>query len=207
LTIDTSSLQTSASLRSIEDYVQAGINNRKDLSALSLRKKAAAVGVKAVAAEKYPSVAVTGGYVAMAIPHVLTVTNAVNLGLGVKYDIGSLWKNKSRVQQAAARVQEVEAGEAQLGDAIRLQVHQAYLNYLSGQKKIDVNGSAVAQAEENFRVIKNKYTNSLATTTELLDADAALLQARLNYSFSKSDAVVAYNKLLQASGLLTIPTK
>lgn len=207
IVIDSASLQGTVNLKSIEEYVQTGLQNRKDLSALSYRRKAAETGVKATAAEKYPSIAVTAGYVAMDVPHVLTVTNAVNLGLGVRYDIGSLWKNKAKVQQAQARVEEVQAGEAQLSDAIRLQVHQRYLAYLTSQKKIEVNATAVAQATENYRVINNKYKNSLATTTELLDADAALLQARLNYATSQSDAVVAYQKLLQATGTLSTETK
>jgi outer membrane protein TolC len=62
---------------------------------------------------------------------------------------------------------------------------------------------AVLQANEAYRVIKNKYANSLATTTELLDADVDQLQARMNYAFAKSDAVVAYSKLLQSAGVLT----
>jgi outer membrane protein len=37
----------------------------------------------------------------------------------------------------------------------------------------------------------------------LLDADTALYQARVHLAFSESDAVVAYNKLLEASGSLT----
>jgi len=65
----------------------------------------------------------------------------------------------------------------------------------------------VAQATENYRVINNKYKNALATTTELLDADAALLQARLNYTNAQSDAIVAYQKLLQAAGTLSTETK
>lgn len=207
LILDSASLQKIAPLKTIDEYVQAGLQNRKDLAALGYRKKAAITGIKAAQGEKYPGIAVSGGYVAMDVPHLLTVTNAVNIGLGIRYDLGSLWKNKAKVQQAQARANEVEAGEEQLTDAIRLQVHQRYLNYLSSQKKIEVNAGAVNQAAENFRVIKNKYENSLATTTELLDADAALLQTKLNYSFSQSDAVVAYHKLLQAAGLLTAPTK
>jgi outer membrane protein len=205
--IDSASLATAVTLKPIEEYVQAGLQQRADLSALSFRRKAAEIGVKATMAEKYPSIAVTGGYVALDVPHVLTVLNAVNLGLGVRYDIGSLWKNKAKVQQAQARVVEVQAGEARLTDAIRLQVHQRYLAYLTSRKKIDVNATAVAQATENYRVVHNKYSNSLATTTELLDADAALLQARLNHAVSEADAVVAYDKLLQAAGLLSTSIK
>jgi outer membrane protein TolC len=203
LEIDSSSLQAAANLKTIEEYVQAGLKNRKDLSAVTYRKKAASTAVKATKGETYPSLAVTGGYIAADIPQVLTVANALNIGVGVQYSLSSLWKNKAKVQQAQAREKQVAASEELLADAIRLQVNQAYQNYLVSQKKIEVYQRAVDQATEAYRVIKNKYDNSLATTTDLLDADVAQLQARMNYAFAKSDAVVAYNKLLQAAGLLT----
>ena len=90
-----------------------------------------------------------------------------------------------------------------MNDNVRLQVTQAYENYLLSQKKIDVYSKAVEQAQENYRITNNKYTNSLATTTDLLDADVAQLQAELNYQFSKADAAVSYNKLLQTAGQLS----
>jgi outer membrane protein TolC len=202
LVTDSASLQSPVAIKGIEEYVQSGLQNRKDLSALSFRKKAASTAVKATEGEKYPSLAVTGGYVALNVPTVLTVTNAVNIGVGVQYSLSSLWKNKSKVQQAQAREREVAANQELLADAIRLQVNQAYQNYLLRQKRIEVFEKAIAQAAENYRIVNNKYANSLATTTELLDADVAQLQARMNYAVAKSDAVVAYNRLLQSAGLL-----
>lgn len=199
---DSGSLQPAAAIKTLDEYMQAGLQNRKDLSALALRKKAAATGIKATEGEKYPSLALTGGYVALNVPKVLTVTNALNLGVGVQYSLSSLWKNNAKVQQARARETQLSASETLLADAIRLQVAQAYQNYLSSQKKIDVYQTAVAQAAENYRILNNKYQNSLATATEVLDADVAQLQARLNYAFARSDAAVAYDRLLQASGLL-----
>src|SRR6478672_3126298 len=203
LQLDTAAFQAPKELKQVAEYVQLGLQNRKDLSAVSYRKKAAATAVKATEGEKYPGLALTGGYVALNVPGVLTVTNAVNIGLGVQYSISSLWKNKAKVQQAQAREKQIAASEELLGDAIRLQVNRAYQNYLLAQKKIDVLQNAIDQATENYRIINNKYQNALATTTELLDADVAQLQAKLNYAFAKSDAVVAYDKLLQAAGLLT----
>jgi outer membrane protein len=202
LAVDTTSLNANVDLKTIGEYLQTGLQKRNDLAALDLRKKAAATGVKATLGERLPSLAVTGGYAALAIPNIVTVTNAVNLGVGVQYDIGSLWKNAARVQQARAREKELAANEMQLSDAIRLQIAQAYQNYLLSRKKIDVYQTAVAQATENYRIVNNKYANSLATATDVLDADVAQLQARLNYAFAKSDTWVAYNKLLQTAGLL-----
>jgi outer membrane protein TolC len=207
LTTDVKSLQSTTQLKGVEEYVQIGLQNRKDVAALSFRKKAASTGVKAAKGEAYPSIAVTGGYVAANVPNLVTITNAVNIGIGVQYNLASIWKNNTKLEQARAREKQVSANEEILLDAVRLQVNQSYQNYLLSQKKIEVYQKAVAQAEENYKIVKNKYDNALATTTDLLDADVAQLQARLNYAFSQSDASVAYSKLLQTAGLLTTQAK
>ena len=87
-------------------------------------------------------------------------------------------------------------------DNIRLQINQAYQTYFVSRKKIEVLEKSVIQATENYRITKNKYDNSLATTTELLDADVALLQSKLSVTNAKADSFLAYNKLLYAAGLL-----
>jgi outer membrane protein TolC len=204
--LDSTSFQPVADLKTLEEYIQSAITHRHDLEAMEYRKKAAATSVKAIQGEKLPSIALTGGYLALAVPDVLTVTNAINLGLGIQYSISSLWKNKAKVQQARAREQQIQAGEEMMLDGIRLQVNKAYQAYLLSMKKIDVYETAVEQATENFRIINNKYNNSLATTTELLEADVAQLQSKMNYAFAKSDAVVAYKQLLQSAGLLAQTT-
>ena len=60
---------------------------------------------------------------------------------------------------------------------------------------------------KNYRITQNKYRNSLATTTELLDADLAQLQAKLNYVFAKADAVVIYKQLQQSAAQIDNSTK
>lgn len=191
----------SEQLKGVADYVQSGLQNRKDVSALSYRQKSANTEVKIAKGAIYPSVALTGGYVAARVPNILTVTNAVNIGVGVQYNL-NLGKNNSQVQQAKAREKQIVANQEMLADEIQLEINEAYQNYLLSRKKIEVYYKAVAQAEENYKIVKNKFDNALATTTDLLDADVAQLQARLNTAFSKADASVAYNKLLQTAGLL-----
>jgi outer membrane protein len=202
-TIETdANFNATATLTPVENFEQDAIQNRKDIAALALRTKAAGVAVKSVNAEKYPSVALTGGYIAANIPGFVTITNAVNIGIGIQYNLGSLWKNKAKVEQARSREKQLEISEGMLSDAVRLQVHQSYEQYLLAHKKIEVYQKAIDQATENFRIVNNKYKNSLATTTEVLDADVALLQTKLNYANAKADAVLAYNQLLITTGNL-----
>ena len=125
----------------------------------------------------------------------------------MKYNIGSLWKTDAKVQQAKARESQLKANEYLMMDNIRLEINQAYENYLLNEKKIEVFARAIEQATENYKITKNKFDNNLLTTTDLLDADLASLQAKLNYAGAKADAVVAYNRLLQTAGLLTYSTE
>lgn len=203
LELDTTGIEKREDDRTLEDFLQAATTNRKDIQAISYRKKAAATLVKATEAQLYPNLQLTGGYIAADIPKFFSITNAVNLGVGVSYNIGSLWKTKAKVQQAEAKEREMALTEQMMGDVLQLQVNKSYLNLLSSRKKIDVYIKAVEQASENYKIVKNKFDNSLATTTDLLEADVAQFQAKLNYTFAKADAFVAYHKLLQTAGILS----
>ena len=200
---DKSGLALPTSIKTLDEYEQDALKGRKDVEALSFRKKAATLGIKNARAGYYPNIALTGGYIAADIPKLLTITNAVNIGVGIKYDLSSLWKTKTKIQQAQLKVDQLQISESMLDDNIRLQVNQAYQAYLVSEKKIQVYEKAVTQATENYRITKNKYDNALATTTELLDADVALLQTKLSVTNAKADSFLAYNKLLQIAGLLT----
>jgi outer membrane protein TolC len=207
LVLDTSGLGKKEDNRVLDDFLNAARINRKDIEATDLRKKAAESGVKSAKGDLYPSLALTGGYIGLDIPDFLSIPAAMNVGVGVSYNIGSLWKNKAKVQQAEARVKQLTFTEAMMDDNMQLEVNKSYLSLMTNRKQIEVSAKAVEQAEENYRIVKNKFDNSLATTTDLLDADIAQLQARLSYTLSRADAFVAYHKLLQTAGLLSAELK
>ena len=200
---DSSVFQKPVELGSIDKWEQMAQENRHDMSALSYREKAAVTGIKAAKGAYYPGLAITGGLIAADVPNVLTINNAMNIGVGLQYNFASIWKTKPKIDQANARLHELQATRGLLSDRVRLEVMQAYENYLLSYRKIDVYEKAVEQANENYRITKNKHDNSLVTTTDLLEADVAQLQAKLNYSFSKADALVAYKKLQQTAGIIS----
>lgn len=191
-----------AGTKAVTEWEQLALQNRKDAAALAAREKAANAGIKAAKGAYYPSVGFTGGYVALHIPEVVTVTNALNAGIGVKYSASSLWKNGSKVAEAKVQLQEVKVNEELLADNIHLSINKAYQDYLVNQKKIEMYQKAIEQSEENYKIVKNKQENNLATTTDLLEADVANVQAKLNRAFAKADAMVAYAKLLETAGVL-----
>lgn len=186
----------------IEAYEQQAFSNRKDIEALGLRRKAVGAEVNAAKGDYYPSIGLTGGYIAAYVPKLVTATNIINVGVGVQYNLSSLWKAKASVNIAKANELEVVANQEMLVDNIRLSINRAYQNFLSAQKRIEVQGKSVINATENYRITKNKHDNNLVTTTELLDANVALLESKISLEEAKADIVVAYNSILEEAGIL-----
>ena len=201
--IDSNFVNDTQQLKPFIEMENMALQNRKDVQAIAFQKKAAGVGVKVAKSEAYPTIALTGGYIAADIPKLITVTNAVNIGLGIQYNITSLWKNNTKLTQARVRELQLNATEALLNDGIKLQLNKDYQNYLFAIKKIELYDKSIAQATENYRITKNKYDNNLVTITELLEADVSLLQAKLNASVAKADAALAFNKILSTTGTLS----
>ena len=84
-----------------------------------------------------------------------------------------------------------------------MEVQEARENYNLSLKQYKVYQEAVVQADENYRIVKDKYDNGLSDTNDLLEADVQDLQAKLNEAFSKADIAQSYYELLNASGKLT----
>lgn len=183
-------------------YLNLAKENRKDIQALDYQRKAAALGTKAAKAENLPSLALTGGYIAADIPKLLTITNAVNVGVGISYNLSNLWKKNSSLMQSKAKEQELAATNDLLNDNVTLEVKRDYQNDLYAHKKIDVYQKTLEQAEENYRITLNKYNNGLETITNLLEADTAKITANVNVITSKADAALAHKKLLQTTGTI-----
>ncbi len=184
-------------------YIDQATQNRKDLQINEYQRKAAEIGVKAAKAEKLPSIALTAGYLAAEVPKILTVMNAANIGIGVQYNIDQFWKKDTSRMRAEAKLKEISAANELINDQIKLEINGDYQNAEFAKKKIAVLQKAADQAAENYQVIKRKYDNGLATTTELIDADAAMTVAKVNIINGKADAALAHRKLLQTAGILT----
>lgn len=201
--VDQNYLDESDDVKPVSFYLNEARENRKDLQALDQQRKAAELGTKSAKAENLPSIAFTGGYVAADIPKFLTIYNAVNVGVGISYNLSNLWKENSSLKQSKAREMQLSATNELLNDNIKLDVNREYQNS-DYSKRITVFEKAAVQANENYRITKNKYDNGLATMTELLDADAAQIAANVGVINAKADAALAYRKLLQTTGTLTI---
>jgi outer membrane protein len=175
---------------------------RNDLEALTFQQKASESGIKIAKAGYYPSLSLSGGYIAFDLKNTITVTDAMNFGVGVNYDLASIFKNGKEVNLAKSKVDQTTQAIAILNDKIKEETQEAQENYTLSLKQNKVYALAVEQSDENFRIVKDKYDNSLSTTNDLLEADVQQLQSKINLALSQADIALKYYQLQFASGKL-----
>jgi outer membrane protein len=125
-----------------------------------------------------------------------------------RWEVGGMlqWRafEGGRAQVSEAKITQQKALETlqQQRDRIALEVKEAAINVLEAEQKIHVAEQAIAQAEGHFRISRERYNAQIATSTEVVDAEALLTQARTNYFNAIYDHHLASFALKKATGVI-----
>ena len=128
--------------------------------------------------------------------------NTWNIGLSVAYPLSSFYKNKHRLNAARLNVHLRQNEEEQLKQSSRLTIRTAYLRHQEAIDRVEGLKLSVRQAQENYRIVQNRYLSQLAILTDLLDANSVLLDAELQLTTARTQVVYTYYELQHASGKL-----
>src|SRR5205807_1175681 len=102
---------------------------------------------------------------------------------GIKLEWG-LFEGGKRVAELRASDSKIRAAVAQaesIADTIAFQVTEAYRRLITARLGIDRSQPAVAQAEENYRLVHARAKVGDATTSEITDAESTLTRAQQAY--------------------------
>lgn len=187
------------------DLLQVAEANRRELQDLSYQTRLSDISVKKIHDQRLPTVAASAGmyYInptGQVIPTNNNLLAPITLGIGASWDIGSLYTNKNKEKEASLQRRELNIARDQTLDDIHQDVHRQFMLYQQALEKIKVLQVAVVQAEENERITESKYRNNLVNTTDRIDAQTTLYQARVNLELAKSDATISYYDILKSTG-------
>ena len=187
------------------DLLQQAEVNRRELQDLGYQTKLADINVKKIHDQRLPTVAASAGmYYINPTGQVIPTNNNLiapfTLGIGASWDIGTLYTSKNKEHEASLQRRELNTARDQSMDDIRQDVHRQFMLYQQALEQIKVLQVAVAQAEENERITESKFRNNLVNTTDRIDAQTLLYQARVNVEMAKSDATISYYDILRSTG-------
>ena len=199
--IDEHQFDNSKSETRIATFADA-LKNRKDLEVFNFIKKVGENNIEIARSDYFPQIALKGGYTALRLQNVATISNALSFGLGLNYDLSSIFKVGKNIKLAKNKLKETEQNQEILSENIKIQVFNATENYNLTLKQNLVYQQAVEQASENYRIVKDKYDNGLSTTNDLLEADVEQLNSKLNYALSRANSFLKYYEIQSAAGTL-----
>jgi len=107
-----------------------------------------------------------------------------------------------RIRQAAAARDAAMARQQHQADQIRWEVMRAYRQCTAAAARLKVASEAAKQAEEMLRTVCDRYDVGLVAITELLRAQTAAFQAKMNRHAAQYDYSVGYAATLLAAGML-----
>jgi outer membrane protein len=164
------------------------------------REREAAAG-----ASTRPQIGLTGGYdYARPNPRIFPRADAWNDSWDLSVNVSwSLWDGgRRRAEQAEAtagtRAMEARAGE--FDRQLALEVRQRWYELDSSRAAIEAASDGVTAAVEARRVLGERFAAGVATSTEVLDAETAVLQAELDRTRAISNARLARARLERAVG-------
>lgn len=182
-----------------ETWQQTAADNNLGIRQATVATNLAEQKVKQVKAESLPSVAVVaenqlyGPYTQDLIPKDCNV-NVWFVGIGVKFSLGNLWKNKHNIRKARIEHRQSQEALALAHEEVENGVQASYTNLLTSYTEVKTQQKQVELANQNYSVVQNRYQNDLALLTDMVDAsnmklsaEMALVNARIGmlYNFYK----------------------
>ncbi len=152
--------------------------------------------VKQERAERLPHISIVAaehldGPITIEVPVLDNNFNYWYIGIGVKYNISSLFKNNRKLKQARLNVRQAQEQRQLAQEQVENAVQEGYVNFLTAFTDLRTQENSVRLADENYHVTDNRYKNEMALLTDMLDAsnmkltaDLGLVDARINILYN-----------------------
>lgn len=186
---------------SLPSLTQIAFLRRRELG--SLRSAAEAVGALAEStrAQSRPQLAIVGGYTLLENDF-LNREDFWSIGVGLRWAIFDTNQSRNKASALSLQSSALYREHRDLQLEVELQVRSAWLHLNETIARIELADRAVAQADENLRVVRDRYRNGEGTNTEVLDAEGLRTSSRSNYDNAQYDAAFARYQLQRATGIL-----
>lgn len=178
---------------------------RPERKALQFRIDAAAERVAAAGAGTLPVLTAIGGYdFARPNPRIFPIQRewkpSWDLGVNVRWPLFEGGRTRAEISEAAANRRAVEARLREFDSSLEVEVRQRAADARSAEASIQAALAGVNAAREARRVLGERFSVGVATSTDVLSAQLALLQAELDMRRALANAQLAFARLDRALG-------
>ena len=158
-----------------------------------------------VRSEQLPKVGIQAGWtidgpILVEVPPINRNLSYWYVGLGVSYNISSLFKTSRSLSRSRAAIAKAEDELAAGRENVSLAVRADYVNYLESYEELKTQEKSVELAERNYSTTATRYDEGMALITDMLDAASSRLDAQQQLVNARINIIYYYYKLLFTSG-------
>jgi outer membrane protein len=194
-------VMTNCQSHEMADWIAMALSHRPELRQLEKQEIIARKEIDKQKAAHLPSLSLFGNY-DINSERLDDGADSYTVGAMVEVALFSGFRDVSRTREAHAALNEVGARRRDLVAGIEVEARQAFFETCSARERIGVAESAVSLAEENRRIVSDRYKNGLLTIVELLDAETALQEACTNRYQALYDYRASFVRLQLAAGVI-----
>ena len=189
--------------QTVDECVAVALNNRPEMAQAKLKIDMAKDQVKIAQSGNLPTVALVATESWQdTVPASSKNINSWLVGVNVQLNVFDNGLTRSEIKQAEHGITETKEQLRQAEDKITLEVCQAYLNVQEAVERITNNKVAVNQSETDYKMIQERYENGVAINLDVMDAELAMTQAKINYIQALYDYNTSRAQLDKAMGAI-----
>ena len=188
-----------------ENYVKRALKQRPEIELIDINLLQADQQIRMAKSKCYPEIALTYNYIKEGDDPDVSGSpfhdaNSWQAVVGLSWTFWEWGKTSDSVRQNESLKRQLIQNKKTVEHGIRLELKRSILDLQEAEKSIPTAKKAVEQAEENLRVSQERYKAQVTTSTEVLDAQTLLSQARTNYYNALYNHHLAKARLLRAIG-------
>jgi outer membrane protein TolC len=185
---------------SLAECLQQAVERREEFAVVLRTVRSARLGTGVAQADFLPRI-----YVGGAAVHQVTASqrdaNLATAGLNIELGLFEGGRRLGRLRTAEADVRIALAQGKDICDRIAYEVSVAYFAIDDARQRLELARTAVMQATENLRVVRNLIARGDATPTDVVDGELALTRAQQNEYTALYDYQTALARLAYAIGV------
>ena len=185
-----------------DQSLATAMESRQEIKTAKLQVENSSKGINLARSAFMPSVAATYTYERVGEDPDTDDYNTWKAGIGLTWNLfsgGSSYWNYHKAQYMNSKAGYLLES---LKNQVTLEVKNSYLSIEEATSRLKVAEKSIAQAEELARIQKDRYNLQVATTTDVLDAQTLLIQAKNNYLTARADHARAIAALRASMGTL-----
>lgn len=187
----------------VEEGIRQASEAHPEIKAVIKQREAAQAEVRSAYGNYFPQVGLSYMYDGQWLKNRTensTTANGHSVGVVVTLPLFDGFLRENALKTAKAKLERAEHAEGLMRQQIARDVNQAALMLRAAQKSVEASEKGLTQAEEEFRVVKERFESGRGIQLEILDAQVSVTRARFNSVSSLAEFNSALAMWLRATG-------